>query len=146
MGTGVHAIDGLPVTDAKRSLELHITARDCSGGDPKRPETCAAAKAIRREHGAIDVKVHLSRVYVRQNRGNWMRYLTPPALQREIVSFDRDGKFEPGVYELKPISPSNRLGKRQGGKDAPGYKKRRKVKGVKSAQMVTKNIRNGPAF
>ena len=74
-----------------------------------------------------------------------MRYTTPALLQREIVSFDRDGKFEPGVYELKPISPSNRLGKRMCGKDAPGYKKRKTPKGVKRVRMVTKNVRNGPA-
>lgn len=146
MGSGVYvrSLDGLPVTDAKHPLELHIKARDCDNGDPKRPETCAAARAIRREYGAIDVKVHLSRVYVRQNKGNWMRYFTPEPLQREIVAFDRNGTFEPGVYTLQAPTPhavTNR-GRRTGSKP----KKKSRRNGVRRVRMVTKNIRNGPAY
>lgn len=144
-GTYVRSIDGIPVLDAKRPLDLHITSRDCNGGDPKRPETCAAAKAIRREHQVIDCKVHLSRVYVRQNKGNWTRYQTPPALQREIVTFDRGGVFEPGTYTLIPIVPSERArrGKRGGSKPR---KARGNATGRNRMRMVTKNIRNGPAY
>lgn len=140
----VRSIDGIPVVDAKHPLELHITARDCNNGDPKRPETCAAARALRREHHVIDCRVHLSRTYVRQNKGNWVRYFTPMPLQREIVSFDREGTFEPGTYQLTPPSPSAKFsrGKRQG--SAP--KRRSRRSGVRRARMVTKNVRTGPAY
>lgn len=87
----VKAIDDIPVIDAKRPLTLHINPADCKGADPQRPSTCAAAKAIKRELQAIDCRVHLSRVYIRQNDGNWQRYRTPKSLRTEIVAFDRGG-------------------------------------------------------
>ena len=144
MGTSTKSIDGIPVTDAKSDLEIHVTPSDCKHGDPKRPETCAAARAIRREYGAIDVRVHLSRVYVRQNKGNWQRYIPTEPLQREIVALDRNGEFEPGVYRLRPPSPDMRFhrGKRAGGHSP---KKGRKT-GKLRPRIATKNVRTGPAY
>lgn len=139
----VKSIDGIPVTNARRGLELHITTRDCNGGDPKRPSTCAAARAIRRELGAIDCRVHLARVYVRQNKGNWTRYMTPKALAREIVAFDRGGNFQPGTYALPAPTPSKQAtGTRQGTK--PKQKKGRRT-GKRRVYIATQNVRSGPA-
>src|SRR5262245_8604841 len=113
----VKAIDGILVMDATHPLTLKILVGDCKGGDPKHPDTCAAARAIRREHKVADVRVHLGRVYIRQNKGNWQRYMTPKSLRSEIIAFDRGGKFEPGEYTLMRPHPSHKAtGKRYGGK------------------------------
>jgi hypothetical protein len=136
-------IDGIPVVDAKHPLELHITKTDCDKADVKVPSRCAAALAIRREHKPVDVRVHLSRVYVRQNKGNWQRYMTSKPLRTEIIAFDRGGQFEPGQYDLAPPPPSRKpTGKTQGSKKKPGWKpsgnKRRPYTRVA-------NVRGGPA-
>jgi hypothetical protein len=102
------AIDGKPVIDAKSSITLHIAKQDCVGANPKRPESCAAARNIKRDLKAIDCRVHLSRVYIRQNKGNWQRYATPANLRAEIIAFDRGGAFEPGDYILSPLQPTQR--------------------------------------
>ena len=139
------SIDGIPVTNAKHQLKLHITKRDCSVGDIKDPSTCAAAKTIRREYGAIDCRVHLGRVYIRQNKGNWQRYMTPRSLRTEIIAFDRGGEFQPGEYILAAPSAKRTTGKRQGGnsrfknsRNNPNRKKRR-------SPTIVQNVRGGPA-
>jgi len=145
-------IDGKPILDSKKSLTLHITQSDINKSDPKRPETCAAANCIRRELHAEEVKVHLSRVYIRMNKGSWQRYYTSAPLRNEIIAFDRGGNFAAGKYELLSIRPSHKSGKRQGSKDVSklggirhaGEKRRRKGPPRKSPHVV-KDVRMGPA-
>lgn len=141
------AIDGIPILDAKYSITLHITKSDCSNSDPKHPESCAAARSIRRVLKPIDCRVHLGRIYIRQNKGNWLRYNTPPALRNEIIAFDRGGVFSPGEYVIKPLPPSQlaTLGKRQGGE--PKFKQARNNPNRKKRKSphIVKNVRNGPA-
>lgn len=141
----VNAIDGVPVIDAKAPLTLTITKRDCNNGDPKEPDTCAAARALRREHGVADCRVHLGRIYIRQNKGNWQRFLTPKSLRSEIIAFDRGGAFSPGEYTLSPLPPANRTtGKRQGSK--PKFKQARdNPKRKKRTKHVVADVRNGPS-
>ncbi len=73
MARYLKSIDGMPVIDAKQSTTLHITKQDIARGDRKRPDKCAAALAIVREMHAIEARVHLSRIYIRTNKGNWQR-------------------------------------------------------------------------
>ncbi len=89
---------------------------------------------------AIEARVHLSRIYIRTNKGNWQRYITPSSLKSEIVAFDRGGQFEPGTYLMRAPSPANRLGAARtiGPKKARGGKKRNKP-------HITRNVRTGPA-
>ncbi len=56
---------------------------------------------------ADEVRVHLSRVYVRTGR-KWTRYKAANGLRTEIIAFDRGGSFEAGEYTLKPSPPSQR--------------------------------------
>lgn len=139
----IKAIDGKPVVDAKRATTLKITANDIKSADTKEPDNCAVARACRRELHAKEVRVHLSRVYVRVNEGNWVRYLTPQPMRSEIIAFDRGGSFAPGEYQLGAITPTKALGKRRGGNKPPpkrnsGSKKRRKP-------HVVTDVRVGPA-
>lgn len=142
----VREIDGKPVFDAKKPLILKVNANDVAKADPKEPADCAVARACRREMHAKEVRVHLGRVYVRMNEGNWTRYLTPKAMRQEIITFDRGGSFEPGEFTLSPPMSRAATGKQQGtsrrkyknGSSNPNRKKR-------PAPHIVTNVRMGPA-
>lgn len=133
-------IEGLPVFDAKRAVKLHITKGDITKADVKEPAGCAVARACRRELSAFEARVHLSRVYIRTNEGNWLRYITPKNLRQEIIAFDRGGSFLPGEFILSAPQPSKVLGKRSGGKK-PGRKTGKK----RRSYVKVKDVRTGPA-
>lgn len=101
-------IDGKPVKNLTKKIDITITAVDCKTGQTKDPGGCAAAKAIVREvPGCTAARVHLSRTYL-QVGDKWLRAHTPMALRSEIVAFDRGGSFEPGEYVINPLPPSER--------------------------------------
>lgn len=138
----IQELDGKPVFNAKRPITLTINKNDVAKANPKEPMDCAVARACRRELHAKEVKVHLGRVYIRQNEGNWLRYLTPKAMRQEIITFDRGGAFEPGTFQLAAPQPSKQTGKRQSKSNkraAPGSTKKR------MAPHVVTNVRTGPA-
>ena len=132
-------LDGLPVVDAKKHMVLHITEQDVKGADVQHPESCAAAKACRREHHVQEVRVHLARVYVRKGK-SWTRYMTPKGLRQEIITFDRGGKFAPGEYVLSKPNPTKKLGAKMS--NSP---KRRKHTRKRLAPHVVTDVRTGPA-
>lgn len=138
------AIDGLPVVDAKEPIKLSVIKADIEKADTKEPANCAVARACRRELRAKEVRVHLSRVYVKTNKGNWMRFKTPPAMRAEIIAFDRGGTFEEGNFTLQVIEKTKRLGSGYTKK----YRKRRYAetgKRKRSSPHVLTNVRQGPA-
>jgi hypothetical protein len=104
-------IGGIKVVDAIKPLDVTITPRDIRDGDNKDPRACAAARALKREQGATDARVHIGRTYLKIEN-QWIRYFTPQAMRTEIITFDRGGQFMPGTYRLTPPPPSERLGKR----------------------------------
>jgi hypothetical protein len=107
-------IAGLKVVDPRGKVTLHITKADITKGNTKDPAGCAAARCIMREvPECIEARVHLGRTYIK-TKDKWLRYQTPGSLRSEIIAFDRGGVFEPGVYTLCPMSPTNQLGKQQG--------------------------------
>jgi hypothetical protein len=141
----VKAIDGKPVLDAKKTVTLKITANDISKADRKEPADCAVARACRRELHAKEVRVHLGRVYIRQNEGNWLRYQTPRSLRSEIIAFDRGGNFQPGEHTLSPTPPSQRTGKRQGSKPKFKHARNNPNRKPRKPPHVVTDVRNGPA-
>lgn len=115
------------VVDAKKAATIRVTTEDCATGNSKAPNSCALAKAACREYdGAI---ISLSTAYLIKGR-TAVRYHVPQSISREIVSFDRSNRFEPGEYALKSISKSARLGARPypQPKKHPGGNKYRKDK------------------
>lgn len=137
------AIDGLPILDAKKPLVLKINENDINKADRKEPADCAVARACRRDLHVKEVRVHLGRVYLRQNAGNWLRYMTPRALRSEIIAFDRGGAFAPGEFTLSAPSPAKKTGKAQGSKT---NKTRRGGKGKsRRPPHVVTDVRTGPA-
>lgn len=141
----IASIDGLPIMDAKTVLPLKITKADIAKSDSKDPAFCAAANACRRQHHVAEVRVHLGRVYVRQNKANWVRYETPQALRAEIIAFDRGGTFSPGEYELRPLRASHLKARGQRHGSAKGADKPRSQQKKRRSPTVVRNVRGGPA-
>lgn len=138
----IKAIDGLPVIDAKKPLKLTINKNDIAKADRKEAADCAVARACRRDFHATEARVHLGRVYLRMNAGNWVRYMTPKPLRDEIIAFDRGGTFEPGTFQLQAPTPTKALGKRRGGsKKSPTGGRGKK----REQYHVVTNVRGGPA-
>ncbi len=96
------------VVDAKRAAVIQVTKANCKSGNKKSASSCAMARAFEREHdGAI---ISLSCAYIVDGK-KATRYKVPPAVSREIVSFDRHGDFAPGIYKLNAPGKWNKLGK-----------------------------------
>lgn len=104
--------EGLPVVDATHDIALHVLSIDVKNATKNDPKSCAAAKAGQRELKK-DVRVFLTRTYVKEKK-NWVRYLTPESVSREIISFDRGSSFEPGIYNVKAPHESMKLGHYRG--------------------------------
>ena len=97
-------INGKRVVNAKKAATIKITPRDVANGDTKDPGGCAAAKAAKHSiEECISARVHIGRVYIETPK-QWIRYNTPDSLRTEIIAFDKGGSFQPGEYELKPIT------------------------------------------
>lgn len=140
----LNQINGLPIVDSKKSLKITINKNDIDMANPKEPADCAIARACRRELHVKEARIHLGRVYLRSNEGNWVRYMTLPALRNEIIAFDRGGTFAPGEYTLKSIPPSHKLGER---KSAPKRKRSvaKKSKKRRASPHIVTDVRSGVA-
>lgn len=120
-------IAGLPVENADKPLSISISKKDVLWGNTKDPSGCAAARCLSRMPYVEEARVHIARTYIKV-KGKWHRYLTPPSLRQEIVSFDRGGTFQPGEYELLPLPPAE--AERIGTARTP-FKKEQRGKGSK---------------
>lgn len=97
------------ISDSDEKIEVSVTDKDCEVATKKDSNNCALAKATKRQFQADAVVIGMSSSYViKDNKA--IRFQTPEAVCREIISFDRHGDFEPGEYKLVPKSGSNRLG------------------------------------
>ena len=138
--TVITTIEGLPVINAKKPIMLHVTPEDIKAARKHSPGNCAVAKACIREWKVKEVRVHLSRIYIRCNEKNWVRYHTPSPMRNEIISYDRGGDFLPSVFTVKPVSPSQRTGKRQG-TNTDKNDKSRTLRKKRKAYTVVKGVR-----
>lgn len=116
-------VKGVRVVDATKPLRLSITDEDCKYGNKKEHHTCAAAVALLRQGEGAEVRVHVSRAYVKRGR-KWVRYKVPASMRAEIIAFDRGGTFSPGEFVLSPVQDSVKLGKPKA-KDYRPYKTKR---------------------
>lgn len=101
------------VVDANRPTVIEVTARDANPRAAKDHEACALAVACKRSFKLDGVIIARSTAYLVKGR-KARRFQLPPATSREIVSFDRGGGFQPGVYLLSAVTKAKRLGERQG--------------------------------
>jgi hypothetical protein len=133
------------VVDAKRPINVTVTADDCKNAKKGAPSECAMARAFSKNFDGAIISKSVSYL-VRGTKA--FRYRTPESVTREIVSFDRNNDFAPGdyglnaptkceklawksehqkkVYALRVPGKSHRLG--DGRKDAPSGKVSKKPK------------------
>ena len=140
--TTVNTIEGLPVVNATKPIRLHVIPADIKAARKFSPGNCAVAKACMREWKVKEVRVHLSRIYVRKDERSWIRYFTPLPMRDEIISFDRGGEFLPAVFTVKPVSSYDRAryGKQQGSKNDKNDKARH-LRKKRKAYTVIKGVR-----
>jgi hypothetical protein len=101
------------VKDAKEPITVEVTKTDTRSAKVKNHQACAMAVACKRMLKADGVIVSVVTAYV-INGTVATRYHLPESVSREIVSFDRDAGFEPGIYEMNV--PENKLGAIHAGK------------------------------
>jgi hypothetical protein len=103
-------LEGLPIVDAEEEMDLHVIKSDINRRSRKDPAHCALAECLHRQTGNPEVRVYLSRAYVRaHNRDlgdHWVRYEVGQMARREITAYDRGGAFMPGVYRLYVPRPN----------------------------------------
>jgi hypothetical protein len=96
------------VEDGDTKLQVEVTSADSKSAAVRNHEACAMAVACKRKFKADGVIVSISTAYIIKGK-KAIRYEVPEAVQREIVSFDREAGFAPGEYELRPVPPTETL-------------------------------------
>lgn len=100
------------VVDAKQAVRVDVTKEDSVKGSKRAPNKCAMARAFEREKDYDGAVISTSVSYLIKG-DKAVRYKTPEAVTREIISFDRHADFAPGRYSLKPPGKTGTLeGKR----------------------------------
>jgi hypothetical protein len=99
------------VKDALKDVVIEVTDKDAKSKGIKDHKTCAMAVACQRIFDADGVIISIATAYIVRGY-TATRYEVTQAVQREVVSYDRKGGFEPGVYTLRKVSEVHRLGER----------------------------------
>lgn len=118
---------GLKVRDSSRHMVITVLPEDLRGARRKNPECCAFARACKRQQKVDAVHFLKTSAWIEKD-GVLTRFILPESMKREIIAFDRGGKFAPGEYQLRRPNRSRKLGtkpkkRRGGGKETKkGYK------------------------
>jgi hypothetical protein len=101
----------MPIIDATETVLIEVTKRDVNSelAERQSPSSCLLARACKRDMEAVQVRVHLTRIYVLKDK-QWHRFIASRNLETEIVVFDRGGDFQPGQYLLRRPQKSQQLG------------------------------------
>ena len=86
--TKLAAARGLTKVDAKAPLRVKLRESDIQKATPKNSKQCAFALATRRLPGVHNAYFFRTTAWL-EYANQLVRYALPPAVQREIVSFDR---------------------------------------------------------
>lgn len=113
------------IVDADYPIDIAVDKEDCQDAKQLDPTNCALARAAKRAFNADAVVIGISTSYVIRGK-RAVRFATPEHVSREIVSFDRNGDFEPGTYKLVPKAPTSRMGA-----NTKTYKKRKDKQGTR---------------
>lgn len=114
------------VQDAANGLKAEVTVKDDKNSRLKNHAECAFAVACKRKMHADGVIISVKTAYIIKGK-KAIRYRVPESTAREVVSFDRNGGFAPGVYALKAPNRGERLGETNSG-DTHNQSNRRKPK------------------
>ena len=97
-------IDGEPVANGMTRLRIQVTKQDIERGQPLNQNACAIAVAcVRQVKNVVAAKVHKGRLYLKfEGQERWRRWTVPEYATREIVAFDRGGRFVPQEIDFSP--------------------------------------------
>ena len=115
------------VTDADKPLHVTVTAGDNKSSQVRNHNACAMAVACKRQEKCDGVIVAVGVAYTIKGQ-EAVRYVLPPSVSREVVSFDRKAGFVPGEYQLSV--PAKRIGARTG-KESESNSGRQNSGGIK---------------
>ena len=105
------------VRDAAKSVDLEVTSADDKTSRKLDHAGCAMAVAGKRTFSADGMVISRKVAYVVKGT-EAIRYSLPEHVTREIVSFDRDAGFTPGVYRLNV--PKRKIGDSYGSQTGHG--------------------------
>lgn len=96
------------VVDAAANTTIEVTKANTESKAVKNHQECALAVACKQKMKLDDVIISRSMAYLIRGK-TAVRYKLPENVSREIVAFDRGGKFAAGEYDLKKPQPTNLL-------------------------------------
>ena len=127
---GISTVYGELVVDTAKQLKFTVTSDDVSTGQPRLSRDCPGNHGLCRAMNSAlpeidfhDIRMHLSRTYVRMpaataaeqfgakvppaEAGNfvWLRFTNAPGLRDQVYSMDKHKKFNPGEYLLWVPNP-----------------------------------------
>jgi hypothetical protein len=163
--TSDHAVGGELVVDARKPLRFEVLDQDVKTGKALRSRECpgnnGVVRALRAVHPELtnkEVRVHLSRTYIRTPakvaceefgaedvpstaKNVWVRFGNSQELSEQVYKMDRQEEFTPGNYRLAPVrSPSAKIAAKEA-KAATPKKPRIKVARRMSQQRSLKGVR-----
>lgn len=134
---------GLRRVDAKASLVIEVDRRDISASLQKNSKCCAFARACKRQINGVKAAYFFKTAAWLEYETRMVRYILPVSVQKEIVSFDRSTKLEPGIYQINRPQKSMRMGcvKERSAK-RPGRHKTASGKTTRKVRHETTNVRS----
>lgn len=123
------------VVDARKPIDIEVTPPDVASSKVRNHKTCALAVACKRKMHLDGVVISRAVAYLVKDDVA-TRYLVPEMVTREIVAFDRGGKFEPGTYKLYQPHEAIKLNRERKAPNGPRNKKRQ------APHRLTANIRS----
>ena len=127
--TSDHTVSGELVVDARKPLRFEVSDDDVKRGKALMSRECPgnngvvrALKAVHPELTNKEVRVHLSRTYIRTPtkvaceefgaedvpstaKNVWLRFGNSQELSAQVYKMDRQEQFVPGNYRLAPVRP-----------------------------------------
>lgn len=97
------------VKDGPKTIRVIVSKDDVTSSKLKEHTGCAIAEACKRQLPIDSVVVSRSVAYLIKGI-KATRYILPKSAQREIMAFDRGGRFMPGTYTLQAPDDYQKLG------------------------------------
>lgn len=160
-----HTVNGELVVDARKPLRFEVSDDDVKSGKALKSRECPgnngvvrALKAVHPELTNKEVRVHLSRTYIRTPakvaceefgaedvpstaENVWLRFGNPEELSAQVYKMDRQEEFTPGNYRLAPVRPPSAKIAAKKAKAATPKKPRIKVARRMSQQRSLQGVR-----
>lgn len=106
--------DVTKVEDSKKDAMIEVLPQDIKSSTVRNHNACALAVACKRKLKADGIIISVSKAYIIKGT-KAVRFDLAESAAREIVAFDRDGRFEPGEYKLSKPPKYHALGRTERG-------------------------------